>query len=75
LELWGENFVVEEIMTVKEVAKYLKTGISTIYKLAQEGNYVVPRQVTSGGLGRTKLMNHWIKRMRKKDIDCYAFDY
>lgn len=28
--------MIEEIMTIEECAKYLKTSVSTIYKLAQE---------------------------------------
>jgi len=46
----------DEIMTVEELAKYLKTGVATIYKLAQEGR-----------IPATKVGNQW--RFRKKKID------
>lgn len=46
----------EEVMTVEECAKYLKTGISTIYKLAQEGK-----------IPANKVGNQW--RFRKEKID------
>ena len=46
----------DEIMTVEELAKYLKTGVATIYKLAQEGK-----------IPATKVGNQW--RFRKEKID------
>jgi len=46
----------DEIMTVEELAKYLKTGVATIYKLAQEGK-----------IPATKVGNQW--RFRKQKID------
>lgn len=46
----------EEIMTIEECAKYLKTGVSTIYKLAQEGK-----------IPASKVGNQW--RFRKEKID------
>jgi len=46
----------EEIMTVEECAKYLKTSVSTIYRLAQEGK-----------IPATKVGNMW--RFQKKKID------
>jgi len=46
----------EEILTVEECAKYLKTSISTIYRLAQEGK-----------IPATKVGNQW--RFRKKKIN------
>ncbi len=48
--------MVDEIMTVEQLAKYLKTGITTIYKLAQEGK-----------IPGTKVGNQW--RFRKERID------
>jgi excisionase family DNA binding protein len=46
----------EEIMTIEECAKYLKTSVSTIYKLAQEGK-----------IPATKVGNQW--RFRKEKLD------
>lgn len=46
----------EEIMTLEQCAKYLKTSISTIYRLAQEGKIPV-----------SKVGNQW--RFRKDKID------
>jgi len=46
----------EEIMTIEECAKYLKTSVSTIYRLAQEGK-----------IPATKVGNQW--RFQKKKID------
>ena len=46
----------KEIMTVEEVARYLRTGVATIYKLAQEGR-----------IPATKVGNQW--RFRKETID------
>jgi len=46
----------EEIMTIEECAKYLKTSVSTIYRLAQEGK-----------ISATKVGNMW--RFRKEKID------
>ncbi|MCL0046893.1 helix-turn-helix domain-containing protein [Thermodesulfovibrionales bacterium] len=48
--------MVEEIMTIEECAKYLKTSVSTIYKLAQEGK-----------IPASKVGNQW--RFRKEEID------
>ena len=47
---------VNEIMTVNEVAKYLRIPRSTVYKLAQRGN--IPCQ---------KVGRHW--RFRKEALD------
>jgi len=44
--------MLKEIMTVEELLKYLKTGVATIYKLAQEGK-----------IPATKVGNRW--RFRK----------
>ena len=46
----------EEIMTIEDCAKYLKTSVSTIYKLAQE------RKIPA-----TKVGNQW--RFRKEKIN------
>jgi len=46
----------DEIMTVEELAGYLKTSVATIYKLAQEGK-----------IPATKVGNQW--RFRKEKID------
>ena len=46
----------EEIMTIEECAKYLKTSVSTIYRLAQEGK-----------IPASKVGNQW--RFRKEKID------
>ena len=46
----------EEIMTIEECAKYLKTSVSTIYRLAQQGK-----------IPATKVGNQW--RFQKKKID------
>lgn len=46
----------DEIMTVEELAKYLKTGVTTIYNLAQEGK-----------IPATKVGNQW--RFRKEKIN------
>jgi len=43
-------------MTIEECAKYLKTSVSTIYRLAQEGK-----------IPATKVGNMW--RFQKKKID------
>jgi len=51
----------ESIMTIDEVAKYLKIPKSTIYKLAQEGK--IPSQ---------KVGRHW--RFRKSTIDKWLDD-
>ena len=45
-----------EIMTLKETAKYLKIGKSTLYKMAREGK-----------IPAVKIANQW--RFRKEDID------
>lgn len=45
-----------EIMTIAETAQYLRTSLSTLYKLAQEGR--VPCQ---------KVGRHW--RFRREAID------
>lgn len=52
----GGYAVAEDIMTVEECAKYLKTGVSTIYRLAREGK-----------IPATKVGNQW--RFRKERID------
>jgi len=44
------------IMTLKETAKYLKIGKSTLYKMAREGK-----------IPAVKIANQW--RFRKEDID------
>jgi len=46
----------EEIMPIEECAKYLKTSVSTIYRLAQQGK-----------IPATKVGNQW--RFQKKKID------
>lgn len=46
----------DQIFTIKELAKYLKISLSTLYKLAQDGK--VPGQ---------KVGKHW--RFRKMVID------
>jgi excisionase family DNA binding protein len=46
----------DEIMTVEELAKYLKTGVTTIYNLAQKGK-----------IPATKVGNQW--RFRKEKIN------
>jgi len=46
----------DEIMTVEELVKYLKTGVTTIYNLAQQGK-----------IPGTKVENQW--RFRKEKID------
>lgn len=46
----------DDVMTIDELAAYLKLSKSTLYKLAQEGK--VPGQ---------KVGRHW--RFRKKSID------
>lgn len=46
----------DEIMIVEELVKYLKTGVATIYKLAQEGK-----------IPATKVGNQW--RFSKEKID------
>jgi len=46
----------EEIMTIEECAKYLKTSVSTIYRLARQGKILA-----------TKAGNQW--RFQKKKID------
>jgi len=46
----------DEILNIKEVSKYLKIPVSTIYKLIQDGR--VPA---------IKLGKHW--RFMKKDLD------
>jgi len=45
-----------EIMTVEQLAKYLNVGVTTIYKLANEGK-----------IPGTKVGNQW--RFRKEKID------
>ncbi len=44
------------IMTLEEIAKYLKIGKSTLYKMAREGK-----------IPAVKIANQW--RFRKEDID------
>jgi len=51
-----EEPMAEEIMTIEECAKYLKTSVSTIYRLAQQGK-----------IPATKVGNQW--RFQKKKID------
>jgi excisionase family DNA binding protein len=46
----------EEVMTIEECARYLKTSVSTIYWLAQEGK-----------IPASKVGNQW--RFRKEKID------
>lgn len=48
--------MLEEIMTIKNCAKYLKTSVSTIYRLAQEGK-----------IPASKVGNQW--RFKKRKID------
>lgn len=50
------------IMTIEEVADYLKIPKSTVYKLAQEGR--IPRQ---------KVGRHW--RFRKETIDMWLDEH
>ena len=45
-----------EIMTVEQLAKYLNVGVTTIYKLTNEGK-----------IPGTKVGNQW--RFRKEKID------
>ncbi|MEW6041638.1 MAG: helix-turn-helix domain-containing protein, partial [Elusimicrobiota bacterium] len=45
-----------EIMTVEQLAKYLNVGVTTIYKLANDGK-----------IPGTKVGNQW--RFRKEKID------
>jgi len=45
-----------EIMTLKEIARYLKLGKSTLYKMARGGK-----------IPAVKIANQW--RFRKEDID------
>ncbi len=45
-----------EIMTLKETAKYLKIGKSTLYRMAREGK-----------IPAVKIANQW--RFRKDEID------
>ena len=46
----------EQILTIRELAEYLKLSLSTTYKLAQEGK--IPGQ---------KVGKHW--RFRKETVD------
>jgi len=50
-----------EIMTIEECAKYLKTSLSTLYKLAQEGK--MPAFKLSGQWRFKKdLIDEWIRQ-------------
>lgn len=50
-----------EIMTIGECAKYLKTSLSTLYKLAQEGK--IPAFKLSGQWRfKKELIDEWIRQ-------------
>ncbi len=53
---------IQEIWDIKEVSKYLKIPISTVYRLTQ-----------SGKIPAVKVGKHW--RFRKKDIDRIFIEY
>lgn len=50
-----------QIMTIREVAKYLRMGESTVYRLANEGK--LPGRKIGGGwrFSRTEL-DEWVKQ-------------
>ncbi len=50
------SFMTKEIMTIEELAEYLRTGVATIYKLSQEGK-----------IPASKVGNQW--RFRKEKIN------
>jgi len=50
----------EEIMTIQDVAKYLKTSVSTIYRLAQKAG--MPAFKISGQWRfKKELIDNWIR--------------
>ena len=50
----------DEIMTIEECAKYLKTSLSTLYKVAQEGK--IPSFKLSGQWRFKKdLIDEWME--------------
>ena len=50
----------DEIMTIEECAKYLKTSLSTLYKVAQDGK--IPSFKLSGQWRFKKdLIDEWIE--------------
>jgi len=54
----------DEIMTIEECAKYLKTSISTIYRLAQKRR--IPSFKVSGQWRfKKELINTWISENSK----------
>ena len=56
-----------EIMTIEECAKYLKTSLSTLYKLAQEGR--IPVFKLSGQWRFKKdIIDEWIRRESTQKI-------
>ncbi len=56
-----------EIMTIEECARYLKTSLSTLYKLAQEGK--IPAFKLSGQWRFKKdLIDEWIRQESKQNL-------
>jgi excisionase family DNA binding protein len=56
-----EKVETNQIMTIREVAKYLRMGESTVYRLANEGK--LPGRKIGGGwrFSRTEL-DKWVKQ-------------
>ncbi len=56
----------DEIMTVRELADYLKIAEKTAYRFAAEGK-IPAFKVGSAWRFRTKEIDEWIKEQSKKD--------
>jgi len=61
--------MIEEIMTIEECAKYLKTSVSTIYKLAQEGK-ISATKVGNQWRFRKEKVNKWLDKGNNMETSC-----
>ena len=56
-----EETMTEEIMTIEDCANYLKTSVSAIYRLAQEGKIPATKGVICGGFQKKKI-DEWLEK-------------
>lgn len=57
----------KEIMTIEELAEYLRTGIATIYKLSQEGK-IPASKVGNQGRFRKERVDEWLDQGGKLSL-------
>lgn len=68
----AENAMTDQILTLKEVATYLKLAEKTAYKLAAEGK--LPGFKVGGSWRfKTKDIDQWIEAKKNKEASIWVF--